>query len=100
MEIYATSKEVAKMFDRSHRGVLNSIKRLGCSEEFRELNFNKSSYKWMNKTFECYEMTRNGWFLLCMGFKGKKAAQLKVDIINQFNSMYERLEEQHGKTKH
>jgi len=87
-EIIASSKDVAEKFGKVHRNVLIDIKRLECSDEFREHNFLLSSYtSSQNKTLPCYEITRDGFAFLCMGFTGKKAAQWKEKYISAFNAM-------------
>lgn len=40
----ANSLIVAQMFERRHDNVLRDIKTLDCSDEFRRLNFEESSY--------------------------------------------------------
>lgn len=36
---------VAKFFEKEHKNVIRDIRELDCSEEFRLLNFEQSSYK-------------------------------------------------------
>ena len=43
-KIVVSSKDVADKFERLHRHVLRDIKNLNCSSEFRESNFELSSY--------------------------------------------------------
>ena len=89
----ASSKEVADRFGKRHVEVLTAIKMMDCSKEFRECNFTLSSYiSKQNKVLECYEMTRDGFSFLCMGFTGKNAAQWKEKYITAFNAL-----EQHAK---
>ena len=82
------SKNVADVFGKDHRNILRDIKRLDCSEEFRKLNFELSSYTSpQNKVLPCVEMTKDGFAFLCMGFTGKKAARFKEAYIAEFNRM-------------
>lgn len=79
---------VAKCFEKEHFNVIQDIKNLDCSEEFRALNFQASFYKSeQNKKLPCYELTRDGFVFLCMGYRGKKAAHFKEAYIKRFNQM-------------
>lgn len=82
------SRFVATAFNKRHDNVLADIKNLDCSEEFRLLNFQESSYKnEQGKKQPCYEMTRDGFVFLAMGYRGKKAARFKEEYIKRFNQM-------------
>lgn len=60
----------------------------GLSKEFRELNFELSSYRSeQNKKLPCYNMTRDGFTLLVMGYNGAKAMGYKEAYIRRFNEM-------------
>jgi len=48
-------------------------------------------YENRGKEYRYYEMNRDGFSLLCMGFSGKKALEWKLKYINAFNSMEDRL---------
>lgn len=79
---------VAKMFEKRHDDVLRSIRNLDCSEEFRLRNFAESSYRnEQSKKQPCFNMTRDGFVFLAMGYRGKKAAQFKEAYIKRFNQM-------------
>jgi len=45
------------------------------------------------KPRKCYEMTKDGFMLLSMGFTGEKALALKIAYIEQFNAMEKALQE-------
>jgi len=84
----ANSKAIADFFGKNHRDVLRDIANLECSADFRERNFALSSYRSMqNKKLPCYEMTKDGFCFLAMGFTGKEAAKWKEAFINAFNQM-------------
>lgn len=84
----ANSLIVAQMFEKDHRHVIRDIESLDCSDEFRQSNFGLSSYKSeQNKKLPCYDMTRDGFTFLAMGYRGKKAAQFKEAYIKRFNEM-------------
>lgn len=83
-----SSLDVAKMFDKMHKHVIRDIENLDCSEEFRKTNFGRSSYKSeQNKKMPCYDMTRDGFMFLVMGYRGKKASAIKEMYIKRFNDM-------------
>ncbi|ENW86648.1 hypothetical protein F906_01707 [Acinetobacter pseudolwoffii] len=87
-EATTTSLKVAKYFQRNHRDVLRAIKNCGCSDEFRQRNFAQSSYlNEQGKSQPMYEMTKNGFSFIAMGFTGKQAAQFKESYINAFDEM-------------
>lgn len=79
---------VAELFEKNHKDVLRAIQNLECSDEFRRRNFAPSSYQNEQKKKQpCYDMARDGFMFLVMGFTGKKAAQLKEAYIQRFNEM-------------
>jgi anti-repressor protein len=87
-----TSLKVAEVFERQHRTVLESIRDLECSADFTQQNFLLSEYKdSTGRTLPVYELTRDGFTFLAMGFTGSKAAQFKEDYIKAFNLMETRL---------
>ena len=58
-------------------------------------NFRRSSYlNVQGKEQPCYEMTKDGFTLLAMGFTGKKAIEFKLNYINAFNTMIEIIQNQ------
>jgi len=83
-----TSKEIADKFGKPHKNVIRDIANLKCSDEFRALNFEPSVYTSpQNKKFECFNMTKDGFVFLCMGFTGAKAAEYKEAYIHSYNKM-------------
>ena len=83
-----TSLKVAEIFDKRHDDVLKSIRNLGCSEEFGLRNFAESSYlNEQNKSQPMYEITKDGFTLLVMGYTGEKAMQFKEAYIAAFNNL-------------
>ena len=79
---------VAQAFDKRHDNVLKDIRELDCSDDFRLLNFEESSYlNAQGKKQPAYCMTRDGFVFLAMGYRGKKAAEFKELYIRRFNEM-------------
>lgn len=82
------SKVVSDVFGKVHRDVVRAINNLDCSKEFRARNFAQSHYiSPQNKKLKCFEITRDGFAFLCMGFTGSKAAKWKEAYIKAFNKM-------------
>lgn len=91
-----TSKIIADTFHKVHRDVIRAINNLNIPEDFRMRNFAQSKFKADNVNgmeYECYEITRDGFTLLAMGFTGKKAIEWKVKYIQAFNAMEAKLKE-------
>ena len=88
-KVVVTSKQVSDHFGKVHRQILRDIRDLiGDAGEFGQYSFVLSSYKSLqNKELPCYEMTRDGFSLLAMGFTGKKATEWKIKYIKAFNAM-------------
>lgn len=86
--LITTSLKIAEKFGKEHAHVLRDIRDMECSDAFRESNFGLSSYKsTQGKTLPMYEVTRDGFTLLAMGYTGKEAMRFKEDYINAFNAM-------------
>ena len=84
----ATSLDIAETFGKEHKRVLQDIRELECSEDFRQHNFVQSSYvNSQNKKQPMYYVTRDGFTLLAMGYTGEKAMKFKEGYIRQFNAM-------------
>lgn len=87
-----TSLDVAETFEKEHRRVLQDIREIGCSEEFRLHNFVQSEYvNQQNHKQPMYYITKDGFTLLAMGYNGEKAMKFKEAYIKQFNQMEELL---------
>lgn len=85
---FCSSRQVAEEFGKRHDNVLQDIRNLDCSQEFRLLNFQESAYKnEQNKKQPEYLMTKDGFTFLVMGYRGKKAAHFKEAYIRRFNEM-------------
>lgn len=81
-----TSLIVAQVFGKEHNKVCRDIENLSCSDTFRAANFGGSSYRsQQNKKLPMYEMTKDGFSFLVMGYTGDKAGQFKEMFINEFN---------------
>jgi len=97
--VFANSRDVAAYFRKRHDHVLRDIRaleippNLGASW-FHELEL-PDAYGRMAATFD---MTRDGFALLVMGYTGAKAMGFKIKYINRFNEMEAALKAQFGPT--
>lgn len=92
-QVFCTSLDVAKVFGKRHdhvlrdiENILNDLREIGTSNDLS--NFGLVKYK--DKKGElrpAYQISRDGFSLLAMGFTGKKALQWKMLFINAFNEM-------------
>jgi len=83
-----SSLDIAETFGKEHRRVLQDIREIGCSEEFRLHNFVQSSYEnSQGKQQPMFLVTRDGFVLLAMGYTGELAMRFKETYIKQFNAM-------------
>lgn len=86
-KVTASSRDTAKKFGKQHRDVIRAIDLLDCSQEFKVRNFAQLKFTYRGQEFPYYEMTRDGFSFLCMGFTGAKAAIWKEAYIAAFNAM-------------
>lgn len=87
-----SSLDIAETFGKEHRRVLQDIRELACSEEFRVHHFVQSEYiNHQNHKQPMYLLTKDGFALLVMGYTSEKAMQFKEAYIKQFNAMEELL---------
>ena len=84
-----TSLIVAEIFGKEHNKVCRDIENLSCSESFRVANFGETPYihSQNGQTYRMYEMTKDGFSFLVMGYTGEKAGKFKEDFITAFNKM-------------
>lgn len=82
-----TSLIVAQVFGKNHKDVLRDIEKLSCSDDFRERNFAHTPYTHPQngQVYHYYEMTKDGFSFLVMGYTGAKAGEFKERFIAEFN---------------
>lgn len=86
--LVVTTLEISNRFGKQHKDVLKAIGNLDCSQEFNRRNFAPISYNdGHNRPQPAYEITRDGFTFLCMGFTGQQAAVWKERYIEAFNQM-------------
>jgi Rha family phage regulatory protein len=87
------SLTVAHTFEKRHDRVLQDIRELGCSEEFRLHHFVESYYvNQQGRRMPRYIMTEQGFSLLVMGYTGQRAMEFKEKYILEFHRMREKLQ--------
>ncbi len=89
-KLITTSLKVAEVFEKEHKDVLESIRNL-VAENSAAKFFNETTYKNRGREYPMYEMDRDGFSLLVMGFTGDKALQWKIKYIEAFNAMEQEL---------
>ncbi len=91
------SKLVAEVFEKEHKNVIQSIRKLieGTAQNsaVRQM-FSESTYlNEQNKEQPMFVMNQDGFTLLAMGFNGKKAMEFKLKYIEAFNAMKKQIEQ-------
>ena len=86
---FCSSLDVAEHFGKAHKNVLQSIDAImEDAGDFGRLNFQPSSYLTeQSKQLRCFNLTRDGFTLLAMGFTGEAAMAWKVKYLEAFNAM-------------
>lgn len=100
-KIVTTSIAVASYFHKRHDHVLDKIRSVmeDCEPSYRLPNFrvcSENSKLQNGKPQPFFELTRDAFVLIVMGFTGKKALQWKIDYINAFNKMEAELQQSHN----
>lgn len=91
---FTDSRAIAALFGKRHDHVLRDIDRI-FKHGFRTFGhdsvptFQLDTYvqEQNGQTYRRYRITRSGFMLLAMGFRGAKAAHFKVALIAAFNEL-------------
>lgn len=95
--LVTTSLEISNHFGKKHKDILRAIQHLECSKEFNERNFAPVGYTdAKGEQRPMYEITRDGFVFLCMGFTGSAAAQWKEKYIVAFNALEAEVARRHA----
>ena len=90
-----TSLKVAEVFKKDHRHVIRDIRdvatQIGDVSRFGQMFHEEDYPDSYGRQQPMYTMNFDGFMLLTMGFKGKKAMQFKLDFIDAFNAMKSRI---------
>ena len=107
-KLTVSSLQVATDFGKDYKSIIRAIEELklgvaqNCATSKKDVNgvaeksadlFTERTYQHpQNKQwYKCYDMTRDGFSLLVMGFTGKKALEWKLKYIEAFNLMEQKL---------
>lgn len=95
-DLVTTSTKVADAFGKRHSHVLRKLESLECSSDFTSAHFWVHVQKidighGAKRESKIYQMTKDGFMFLVMGFTGKKAAAIKEAYIKAFNDMAAKL---------
>ena len=82
--VFANSLDISNVFEKPHKDVLSKIRNFN---ERAGRNFSLKSYVSNGKELPMYEMNRDGFSFLVMGFTGEKADNFKLDFIDGFNAL-------------
>lgn len=101
-----SSLEVAQRFGKLHNDILKSIRAImaECPEYIREGNFSLT-FRYVpgpngaRRRSPAYNLTRDAFSLVVMGFTGKEALRWKIRYIEAFNAMEKALAEKAAKPK-
>ena len=93
-----TSLQVAKVFNKKHKHVIeainNKIQSAENSADYQKM-FVAGTYKdSQGRTYPMYYMNRDGFTFIAFGFTGAKADQFKLKYIDAFNRMEKQLQQQ------
>jgi len=83
-----TSIMVSEVFGELHKNIVAKIEMMDFSSEFFCENFNEFSCiteHWNNKS--AYEMTRDGFVFISMGFAGKRATEFSLAYLDAFDEV-------------
>lgn len=89
-----SSREVAEKFKKQHSHVMEAVRNLMVENSTVKNLFIPSIFKKRGKEYPEYQITRDGFSLLAMGFTGSKALEWKLKFIEAFNKMEEALNKQ------
>lgn len=101
-----SSLKVAEVFDKQHKDVLRDIRELKTtvdknleSADFRSVDlsmFQEGFYEVSNNSrkYPMFNMNKDGFVLLAMGYTTKRATQFKLQYISQFNKMEKFIKQQ------
>ena len=89
-QVVTDSRVVAKEFGKRHADVLRALRKLMAQMPdggVRNFAHTPVIDAQNGKTYDVYQMTKDGFMLLVMGFTGEKALRVKLAFIEAFNRM-------------
>ena len=94
-ELKTDSRKVAMAFGKRHDNVMRDIRKIlpQINEEFNALIFEEVEYTdKKGEKRQMYEMTKDGFMLLTMGYTTPEAMKIKIAYIKAFNAMRHKLD--------
>ena len=87
-----SSLMIAEKFGKRHDNIIRAIEKLELEEEYHHLNFEEKLQtvaigNGAQKQTKTYEITRDGFSLLVMGFTGKRAMEWKIKFLEAFKML-------------
>lgn len=90
-KVWVSSLEIARLFERRHDNVMQAIKNLEVDDNFAALNFQGGSYRDANNQERpMFTMTKKGYRRLVMDFTGKRASEVKEQLLDRFEELEEK----------
>lgn len=90
-QVFCISLDVAKVFGKQHKDILEIIRSKIRNKEiqnFNGRNFSPVKYKDAKGEMRpAYQLTKDGFSFIAMGLTGRKADKFKIAFINAFNEM-------------
>lgn len=87
-DFFTTSLDIAKNFGKRHEYVVKKIEDMDELDGFTAQTFLRSEFKDSSgRVSKMYNLNRDGFAFLAMGFTGKEAAKWKVKYIKAFNHL-------------
>jgi len=98
-ELITTSLKIAEAFGKRHDNIIRTIHRIlpQVSDSFGKLNFEETVVERENPSgglaikSRMYNITKDGFLILVMGFTGQQAMTIKEAYITAFNQMAKKL---------
>lgn len=89
ISIEISSCAVAELFTRQHGKVLRTIRGVECDKKFFDQNFKETTYQdRVGRKFPMFMITRAGFNFLIMHFTGKKARQIRAELVTNTEAFF------------
>jgi anti-repressor protein len=97
-EATVSSREISEKFGKEHKDVLEMIRNLMAENSAVKNMISEGIYKTdRGRKYPEFNLTRDGFSLIVMGFTGSKALDWKLKYIEAFNKMEAKLKDQNSK---
>ena len=85
-KVFTNSLQVAQEFGRKHSNILRDIRHLDCSQEFKRLHFQLSSYRSEKRGKKpVYLMTKQGFVFFVLRFKDENDVAIREALFKKYN---------------